>query len=54
MLGPWDKIWRKIRDKRHVPVLEINGRPVRGLKRCAYCGLSETYWLRWSECEKLK
>jgi hypothetical protein len=29
-----------------------DGSPITGLKRCANCGLSETYWERWPDCKK--
>jgi hypothetical protein len=34
----------------HVPMLEWEGKPVNGLKRCSECGISETYWERWPTC----
>ena len=37
--------------KQHEPLLKIDDRPIIGLKRCKHCGLSETYWERWPECE---
>jgi hypothetical protein len=30
---------------------DIHGNPIKGLKRCLYCGLSETYWGRFPVCE---
>jgi hypothetical protein len=32
-------------------VYDINGDPIKGLKMCTYCGLSETYWDRFPVCE---
>lgn len=36
---------------KHVPLLKYEGRTIRGLKRCKDCGLSETYWQRWPDCD---
>lgn len=35
----------------HEPLMELGGKSILGLKRCKNCGLSETYWERWPECE---
>lgn len=37
--------------KQHKPLLELGGKQILGLKRCANCGLSETYWERFPFCE---
>lgn len=37
--------------QRHVPLLEVDGRKIEGLKRCAECGLSETYWKKFPSCD---
>ena len=36
--------------KQHKPMLEMNGKPIRGTKRCKYCGLNESYWPRFPDC----
>ncbi len=37
----------------HVPLLHrADGTLINGLKRCADCGLSETYWQRWPVCSR--
>ena len=38
------------RKKGHQPLLELEGKIIRGLKRCKFCGLSETYWKRFPDC----
>lgn len=34
----------------HVPLLELNGKPIKGIKCCKTCGLSQTYWERFPNC----
>lgn len=37
----------------HEPVLfDEDSNPIRGLKRCKHCGLSEIYWNRWPQCRR--
>ena len=28
----------------HEPLLELDGKPIKGSKRCKHCGLNESYW----------
>lgn len=36
---------------KHEPLNQrSDGTPILGLKRCAACGISETYWQRWPVC----
>lgn len=35
----------------HVPLLVMDGVAIQGIKRCQDCGLSETYWARWPQCD---
>lgn len=37
--------------REHEPLLELDGKPIGGLKRCKNCGLCETYWQRFPVCE---
>jgi hypothetical protein len=37
----------------HEPLLELDGKKINGLKRCKWCGLSETYWERWPSCSEV-
>jgi len=36
---------------KHIPLLQLDGKEIKGIKRCSVCGLSETYWKRFPVCE---
>lgn len=36
-----------IHTRNHEPLLEVNGRKIKGTKRCKFCGLNELYWERF-------